>query len=420
MINKSAAALPKSYLFSEVGRRVNEYQKQNPGAKVIRMGIGDVTLPLPKACVDAIKKAADEQLDASTFRGYGPEAGYEFLREAIADNEYKAFGADISADEIFISDGAKSDCANIQDLFDNDCVVGVTDPVYPVYIDSNGWSGRLGGFADGKWDKLVTFACTPENGFVASPPKDTHIDLIYLCFPNNPTGAAATLGQLAAWVAYAKANGAVILYDAAYRAFIQDGLDGLDGRDGRDGLDGKIAHSIYEVEGSKDCAIEFGSFSKSAGFTGTRCSWTVVPRNLTVDGESLHALWLRRQSTKFNGAPYVIQRAAEAVYSKEGAKQAAANIEYYRKNTSAMLGSLRGMGYSVWGAAHSPYAWIKCPEGLSSWEFFDILLSRANVVCTPGAGFGACGEGFIRLTAFNTYENTLEAMERISKLKVKS
>ncbi|MDR2505133.1 MAG: LL-diaminopimelate aminotransferase [Oscillospiraceae bacterium] len=402
MINKSAAALPKSYLFSEVGRRVGEYQKENPSANIIRMGIGDVTLPLPKACVDAMKAAADEQLCAATFRGYGPDQGYAFLREAIADNDYKAFGADVSADEIFISDGAKSDCANIQEMFDNDCIVGVSDPVYPVYIDSNGWNGRLGKFADGKWETLVTFPCTPENGFIAAPPVGKRVDLIYLCFPNNPTGAAATRAQLAAWVDYAKTRGAVILFDAAYRAFIRGD---------------EIPRSIYEIEGARDCAIEFGSFSKSAGFTGTRCSWTVVPHSLTVEGEPLHALWTRRQATKFNGVPYVIQRAAEAVYSKEGAEQAAANIEYYRKNAAAIMDALRGMGYPVWGAEHSPYAWVKCPQGLTSWEFFDILLKRANVVCTPGSGFGSCGEGYVRLSAFNTYENTLEAMGRIAALR---
>ena len=400
MINKSAVQLPKSYLFSEIDRRVSEYAAKNPNAKLIRMGIGDVTLPLPKACVDAMHRAADEMSSGETFRGYGPGAGYAFLREAIASNEYKKYGADISADEVFVSEGAKSDCANIQELFDNDCVVGVSDPVYPVYVDSNGWSGRLGAYAGGAWERLVTFPCTIENGFVARPPKE-HVDLIYLCFPNNPTGAAATRKQLAEWVAYAKENRAVIVHDSAYRAFI---------------VGDAIPRTIYEIEGAKECAIEIGSYSKSAGFTGTRCGWTVVPKELAVDGIHLRDLWIRRQTTKFNGVAYIIQRAAEAIYTEDGAKQASANIDCYRKNAEIMLNAFGAMGLDAFGGVHSPYIWLRCPDGYDSWGFFDMMLSRVNVVCTPGAGFGSCGEGYARITAFNTRANTEEAMERIRSI----
>ncbi|GHU73514.1 LL-diaminopimelate aminotransferase [Clostridia bacterium] len=399
MLNSFAQEMPASYLFSEVGKRVATFKDTHTGGpRLIRMGIGDVTLPLPKACITAIHKAADELLDPSTFRGYPPDGGYDFLRKAIAINEYVKLGASISPDEIFVSDGAKSDSANIQELFDNNCIVGVTDPVYPVYVDSNAWSGRLGHYTDGKWERLVTFPCTHENGFVAAPPAE-RVDLIYLCFPNNPTGATATREQLKAWVAYARANGSIIIFDAAYRAYISDD---------------NVPRTIYEINGARECAIEICSFSKSAGFTGVRCSWTVVPSELVLRGSSLRSLWARRQATKFNGTAYIIQRAAEAVYSDEGQRQCAANVAYYMRNAAKIRQALIDAGVEATGGVNAPYVWMRCPNGMDSWSFFDRLLDQAHVVGTPGSGFGACGAGYFRLTAFGSHEDTDEAIERMA------
>ncbi|MDR1599928.1 MAG: LL-diaminopimelate aminotransferase [Oscillospiraceae bacterium] len=402
MLNPFAIGMPSSYLFSEIARRVASFQENHgaDGPRVIRMGIGDVTRPLPRACVEAMKSAADEQLSAATFRGYPPDGGYDFLRNAIAGHEYRQRGVDIPPDDIFISDGAKSDSANIQELFDNACVVGVTDPVYPVYVDSNAWAGRLGNYTDGKWDKLVTFPCSRDNDYVASPP-DKHVDLIYLCFPNNPTGIAATAKQLREWVDYANRHGAVIVYDAAYRAYITDP---------------GIPRTIYEIDGAKTCAIEICSFSKTAGFTGTRCSWTVVPRELYRDGASLRALWSRRQATKFNGAPYIVQRGAEAVYSPEGQADCAATIAYYSRNARKIRQTLEDAGIEATGGVNAPYVWMRCPDNMDSWTFFDFLLKEARVVGTPGSGFGRRGEGYFRLTAFGSHEDTDEAMDRVRSL----
>ncbi|GHU66000.1 LL-diaminopimelate aminotransferase [Clostridia bacterium] len=402
MLNSYAIEMPSSYLFSEIGKRVAAFRElhESDGSRIIRMGIGDVTRPLPKACIDSMQKAAAEQSEASTFRGYPPEAGYDFLRKAIAEHEYKQRGAGISPEEIFISDGAKSDSANIQELFDNDCVVGVTDPVYPVYVDSNAWSGRLGHYKDGAWEKLVTFPCTSHNGYVASPPSG-HVDIVYLCFPNNPTGTAATAKQLREWVDYANKEGAVIIYDAAYRAYITDP---------------DIPRTIYEIDGAKTCAIEICSFSKSAGFTGTRCSWTVVPNELCRNGASLRSIWARRQATKFNGAPYIVQRAAEAVYSTDGKRQCADNIAYYMRNAALIRRILTDAGLEATGGVNAPYVWMRCPNGMNSWNFFDYLLKEARVVGTPGSGFGKCGEGYFRLTAFGSHEDTDEAMSRVKTL----
>ncbi|MDR1263348.1 MAG: LL-diaminopimelate aminotransferase [Oscillospiraceae bacterium] len=402
MLNSHALEMPSSYLFSEIGKRVSAFQEKHEadGPRIIRMGIGDVTRPLPGACVEAMRKAADEQADAATFQGYPPGEGYDFLRGAIAEHEYKRRGVNIPADDIFVSDGAKSDSANIQELFDNDCVVGVTDPVYPVYVDSNAWSGRLGSYSGGQWERLVTFPCTRENGYVASPP-DGHVDLLYLCFPNNPTGTAATAKQLREWVDYANKHGAVIVYDAAYRAYIANP---------------DIPRTIYEIDGAKDCAIEICSFSKSAGFTGVRCSWTVVPRELRRGGASLRALWTRRQATKFNGVPYIVQRAAEAVYSPDGRRQCAETIAYYMRNALKVRQALTDAGIEATGGENAPYVWMRCPNGMDSWSFFDYLLKEARVVGTPGSGFGACGAGYFRLTAFGSSEDTDEAMKRIALL----
>ena len=400
MINSFAAEIPASYLFSEIGNRVRTYQKEHPDKRIIRMGIGDVTQPLPAACVAALHKAADEMARAETFRGYGPDQGYDFLREAIAREEYQSRGAPVFPDEVFISDGAKSDSANIQELFDDECVVGVTDPVYPVYIDSNAMAGRLGHLISGKWTRLITFPCTEVNGFVASPPH-REVDLIYLCFPNNPTGATASAEQLKAWVDYALDHRAVILFDAAYRAYITNP---------------DVPRSIYEIEGARECAVEICSFSKTAGFTGLRCSWTVVPNDLNIDGIPLKALWLRRQVTKYNGTPYIVQRAAEAVYTPEGKEQVAKLIGYYMENAARMRGALESLGLTASGGVNSPYVWMKCPGGQSSWDFFDRLLRDAQIVGTPGSGFGTCGEGYFRLTAFGTHEDTEEAIERLRKI----
>ena len=402
-VNENYAKLQSSYLFSEIAKRVSTYQGEHPDKKVIRLGIGDVTEPLPSACIEAMHKAVDEMASASTFRGYGPEQGYDFLREAIAKNDFQARGVKISADEIFVSDGAKSDTANIQELFGQKITVAVPDPVYPVYVDTNVMAGRTGKNSRGRYKGLVYLDSTPENGFVPPPPEEK-VDLIYLCFPNNPTGAVATRGQLAQWVNYAKANQALILFDAAYEAFIRDP---------------SIPHSIYEIEGARDVAIEFRSFSKTAGFTGTRCAYTVVPESVvayTKKGEAvpLRPMWNRRHTTKFNGVCYPVQRAAEAVYSEAGAAQVRKTIDFYLGNAAIVLDTFEKAGYEVTGGKNSPYIWVNVRK--DSWKFFDRLLKRAQIVTTPGAGFGKMGEGFIRISAFNSRENIETAMARLSKL----
>lgn len=396
-LNENYSKLPGSYLFAEVARRTAAFSAANPDADIIKLGIGDVTLPLPEACVAALKRAANEMADKATFMGYGPYEGYDFLREAIVANDYEPFGVKITPDELFVSDGAKSDCGNIGDIFSEDCTVAVCDPVYPVYIDANAMSGRAGDWDGEKWTNIVYMPCTPENGFFPALPKRVP-DLIYLCFPNNPTGMAATREQLQPWVDYANEHGSVILYDAAYRAYMTDPA---------------LPRSIYEIPGAEKCAIEFGSFSKTAGFTGTRCGWTVIPRALVRGGESLYDMWMRRQSTKFNGTAYVIQRAAEATYSPEGREQVAAMIGYYMANARVIREGLAAAGLEVYGGTDSPYIWFRAPQGQGSWAFFDRLLGEAHVVTTPGEGFGPSGEGFIRVTAFGGAERTREAVERI-------
>ena len=401
-INENYQKLPGSYLFSEINRRVAAYAAAHPEKSLIKLGIGDVTRPLPAAVLEAMHKAVDEMGHSETFRGYGPEQGYDFLREAIVRNDYTARGVKLEADEIFVSDGAKSDCGNIGDIFGLDNVVAVCDPVYPVYVDTNAMAGRAGEYneATGMWSKLHYMPCTAENSFSPEIP-NCKVDLIYLCFPNNPTGAVATRAQLKAWVDYANANGSVILYDSAYEAFITEP---------------DIPHTIFEIEGAKTCAIEFRSFSKTAGFTGTRCAYTVVPKELQRGGASLNAMWNRRQCTKFNGVPYITQRGAEAVYSPEGKAQVQENLAFYQKNAKVIFEGLKGAGLTVSGGVNSPYIWCKTPDGLGSWEFFDRLLEQANVVTTPGAGFGPSGEGYIRLTAFGGAEATEEAVARIKAI----
>lgn len=398
-INENYLKLPGSYLFTEIGRRVAAYAQANPDKSIIKLGIGDVTRPLAPAVTEAMHKAVDEMATGAGFHGYGPEQGYEFLRSAIAQYDYAARGVTIAPDEIFVSDGAKSDCGNIGDIFGVDNVVAVCDPVYPVYVDTNAMAGRAGDYdeASQHWSKLVYMPCTAENGFSPAIPEEK-VDLIYLCFPNNPTGAVASREQLEAWVAYANANDAVILYDSAYEAFITQE---------------DVPHTIFEIEGAKTCAIEFRSFSKTAGFTGTRCAYTVVPKELVRGGASLNSLWNRRQCTKFNGVPYVVQRGAEAVYSPEGQAQVKETIAYYQRNAQVIREGLTKAGLTVSGGVNAPYIWVKTPEGMGSWEFFDLLLEKANVVTTPGAGFGPSGEGYIRVTAFGDAQATQEAVERI-------
>lgn len=398
-INANYLKLPGNYLFSEIARRVEVYSAAHPEAKLIRLGIGDVTRPLPPAVTAAMHEAVEEMGTAAGFHGYGPEQGYAFLREAIADHDYKARGIDIDAGEIFVSDGAKSDCGNIGDIFSIDNRVAVCDPVYPVYVDTNAMAGRAGDYdaASGKWTNLVYMPCVEETGFAPLLPEEK-ADIIYLCFPNNPTGTVATRAQLKAWVDYANENGSVILYDSAYEAYI---------------MDKEIPHSIFEIEGAETCAIEFRSFSKTAGFTGTRCAYTVVPKALERGGVSLNALWNRRQCTKFNGVPYVIQRGAAAVYTPEGRAQVEEIIAYYMNNARVIREGLAAAGLKVFGGENAPYIWAKTPAEMSSWSFFDLLLDKAHVVTTPGAGFGPSGEGYIRLTAFGDAEATKEAVERI-------
>jgi LL-diaminopimelate aminotransferase len=402
-INDNYLKLKAGYLFPEIARRVNAFAQANPDAKIIRLGIGDVTEPLPEACRTAMIKAVEEMGDRTTFKGYGPEQGYAWLREKIAGQDFQARGADIDAEEIFISDGSKCDTGNILEIFGHDNAIAVTDPVYPVYVDTNVMAGNTGDANDkGEFGNLVYLPITAENNFTAQIPQGK-VDLIYLCFPNNPTGATATKEHLQAWVDYAKANNSIIFFDAAYEAYITDA---------------QIPHSIYEIEGARDVAIEFRSFSKNAGFTGTRCALTVVPKTLTAkaaDGSDvqLWKLWNRRQSTKFNGVSYIVQRGAEAVYTPEGQAQIKALVSFYLENAKIIREKLTAAGLSVYGGVNAPYVWVKTPNGLSSWEFFDKLLQNVNVVGTPGSGFGAAGEGYFRISAFNSRENVEAAMQRI-------
>ena len=404
-INDNFIKIPATYLFSEIAKRVAQHKELNPEANIIRMGIGDVSLPLPDAAVDAMIAAAEEQRHAETFRGYGPEQGYDFLRNAIVENDFRAKGLNIEADEIFVSDGAKSDTGNIGDIFSIHNKVAVTDPVYPVYVDTNAMGGRAGEpNAQNVWSNLVYLPCNAENNFVPALPTEK-ADLIYLCFPNNPTGTTLTKEQLKVWVDYARENNSVILFDAAYEAFITEE---------------NVPHSIYEIEGAYEVAIEFRSFSKTAGFTGTRCGYTVVPKSLTALSESgekvqLNKLWNRRHCTKFNGTSYVVQRAAEATYSPEGKKQVRTLIDYYMENVRIIRESLQKAGFSTFGGVNAPYVWVKTPEGMSSWDYFDFLLQEKNIVCTPGAGFGTNGEGYVRFSAFGSRENTIAAMKRIAE-----
>ena len=401
-VNKNYLKLPGSYLFSTIGKKVAAYQEANPDKNIIRLGIGDVTLPLAPKVIETLHGAVDEMADAATFRGYAPDLGYSFLRSTIAKNDYQDRGCDISDDEIFVSDGAKSDSGNIQEIFSLDNRIAVCDPVYPVYADTNVMAGRTGNYNEdrGNFDGVIYMPCRRENGFAPELPKEVP-DLIYLCFPNNPTGSSISIDQLQEWVDYANKNGSVIIYDAAYEAYIHTP---------------DVPHSIYECEGARTCAIELSSFSKNAGFTGLRLGFTVVPKDLVREGVSLHSLWARRHGTKFNGAPYIVQRAGEAVYSEEGKKQLKDQVGYYMRNASVILEGLKDAGYEVYGGKDAPYIWLRTPDKMSSWDFFDYLLNNAGVVGTPGSGFGAEGEGYFRLTAFGTYENTVEALKRICAL----
>ncbi|MCM1569564.1 MAG: LL-diaminopimelate aminotransferase [Roseburia sp.] len=403
-VNDNYLKLPGSYLFSTVGKKQREYQAAHPDKKVIRLSIGDVTQPLAPAILDALHSAVDEMGKAETFRGYAPDLGYEFLRKTIAENDYKARGCDISPDEIFVSDGAKSDSANIQEIFSADNRIAVCDPVYPVYVDSNVMAGRTGSYdaGTGTWSDIIYMPCVAENHFAPQLPEQTP-DIIYLCFPNNPTGATLTKPQLQEWVDYANKKGAVIIYDAAYEAYISEA---------------DVPHTIYECEGARTCAMELRSFSKNAGFTGVRLGFTVIPKELKAGDVSLHALWARRHGTKYNGAPYIIQRAGEAVYSEEGKKQLKAQVDYYMKNARYIYNGLKEAGYSVSGGVNAPYIWLQTPKGMTSWEFFDYLLEHANVVGTPGSGFGPSGEHYFRLTAFGSYESTVEAIDRMKALEL--
>jgi len=402
-VNENYLKLPGSYLFSTIGKKVAAYKEANPAKEVISLGIGDVTQPLVPAIIEAMHKAVDEQAVAETFRGYAPDLGYEFLRNAIAENDYKAKGCDISADEIFVSDGAKCDSGNIQEIFAQDNKIAVCDPVYPVYVDTNVMAGRTGTYNTDteQWSDVIYMPCTADNGFAPELPKGKTPDLIYLCFPNNPTGSTITKVQLQEWVDYANKNGSVIIYDAAYEAYISED---------------DVPHSIYECEGARTCAIELRSFSKNAGFTGVRLGFTVIPKELKSGDVSLHALWARRHGTKYNGAPYIIQRAGEAVYSDAGKAQLKDQVGYYMNNAKIIKEGLANAGFTVYGGVNAPYIWLKTPEKMTSWEFFDYLLENGNVVGTPGSGFGPSGEGYFRLTAFGSHENTLKAIERIKSL----
>ncbi len=403
-INENYLKLQASYLFSDIAKRVAAFQEAHPDREIIKLGIGDVTRALPKACTDAFHKAVDEMAEDATFRGYGPEQGYPFLREKIAAEDFKSRGADIAADEVFVSDGSKCDTANIQELFATDIRVAIPDPVYPVYVDTNVMAGRAGMAKDSRYDNLVYLEGTRENGFVPDLPQSP-VDLIYLCFPNNPTGSTITKAELQTWVDFARENKAIILYDAAYERFIRDDT---------------LPRSIYEVEGAREVAIEFRSFSKTAGFTGTRCAYTVVPKDCMAYDENggkhaLHGLWLRRHATKFNTVSYPVQRAAEAIYSEEGKAQAKGLTDYYLENAALIRKEITELGFVCVGGENSPYIWV---DGkMDSWKFFDLLLDQAGVVCTPGAGFGTCGQGFIRISAFNSSEKVREAMSKIREIR---
>ena len=405
LVNVHYSNLQDNYLFADIAKKVNAFKVMHPKTDVISLGIGDVTQPLSPAVISAMEKAVAEMSEASSFHGYGPEQGYEFLRDAILKNDYAPRGIHLSLDEVFINDGAKSDIGNFQELLHWDNFICVTDPIYPVYIDSNAMIGRCGAYKNGRWSYVTYTPCTAENGFIPEIPKNHHVDIIYLCYPNNPTGTVITKSELRKWVNYALKNDALILYDAAYQAYIQDP---------------DIPHSIYEIRGARKCAIEFRSYSKTAGFTGIRCGYTIVPKDVTAatfEGEriSLNKLWNRRQCTKFNGTSYISQRAAEAIYSPEGKEQIQATINYYMENAAMMLDTLRSLGYECYGGENAPYIWMRTPDGKSSWQFFEELLYGAHVVCTPGAGFGPSGEGYVRLTAFGSHESTAEALERIKE-----
>lgn len=405
-INENFLNLQESYLFSTIAKKVAKYVENNPNRNIIKLGIGDVTRPIVPACVEAMHKAIDEMGTANGFKGYGPEQGYEFLREAIVENDYQRRGIDIKKDEIFISDGAKCDCGNIVDIFSEDNKVAITDPVYPVYLDTNVMSGRSGKFdaKASKYENIIYLPITEENDFKPELPKEK-VDMIYLCFPNNPTGTVLSKEELKKWVDYASKNNSIILYDSAYEAFITEE---------------NIPHSIYEIEGAKDVAIEFKSFSKNAGFTGVRCAYVVIPKELkgfSKDGKEcgINKLWNRRTCTKFNGVSYIVQRGAEATFSERGKEEIKENINYYMENAKIIKQGLEEAGFKVYGGVNSPYVWLKVPKNISSWEFFDKLLEEVNIVGTPGSGFGPSGEGYFRLTAFGTRENTIEAMKRIKK-----
>ncbi len=405
LVNEHFLKLPNNYLFADIAKKVNAFKVTHPKADVISLGIGDVTRPLCPAVVEAIHRAAEEMGTSQGFRGYGPEQGYDFLREAILKNDFLTRGIHLDIDEIFINDGAKSDTGNIQELIRWDNSIGVTDPIYPVYIDSNVMIGRAGTLDNGRWSNVLYLPCTAENNFTPRIPEDRHVDVVYLCYPNNPTGTVISKKELRRWVNYALKNDTLIFYDAAYQAYISDP---------------DIPHSIYEIRGARKCAIEFHSYSKTAGFTGVRCGYTVVPKDLTaatLQGErvALNPLWNRRQCTKFNGTSYISQRAAEAIYTPEGKEQVSSTISYYMHNARLMLEALRGMGHEVYGGENAPYIWMKTPEGISSWKFFEEMLYGPHVVCTPGVGFGPSGEGYVRFTAFGSHEDTATALERIRK-----
>ena len=401
-VNEDYLKLPGSYLFSTIGKKVAAFQEENPDKRIIRLGIGDVTQPLAPAIIEALHGAVDEMAHAESFRGYAPDLGYEFLRSAMAKNDYQDRGCGIQADEIFISDGAKCDSGNIQEIFARDSKIAVCDPVYPVYVDTNVMAGRTGTYDQekGTWSDVIYMPCTKETDFAPVLPKETP-DIIYLCFPNNPTGSTITKAQLQEWVDYANKAGAVIIYDAAYEAYITEE---------------DVPHTIYECEGARTCAVELRSFSKNAGFTGVRLGATVIPKDVKCGDVTLHSLWARRHGTKYNGAPYIVQRAGEAVYSEAGKAQLKEQVAYYMKNAEVIFEGLKSAGYQVSGGVNAPYIWLQTPKGMSSWEFFDYLLERANVVGTPGSGFGPSGEGYFRLTAFGSYENTVEAIERIKAI----
>ena len=401
-INDNFLKLPGSYLFAEIDRRVGAYTREHPERDLVRLGIGDVTLPLVPAITQAMHQAVDEMGQPETFRGYPPYRGYDFLLQAIVEHDYRARGVELSPEEVFVSDGAKSDCSGIGDSLGATTLVAACDPVYPVYVDANAIAGRLGNYdrQAERWERLVYMPCTAENGFSPAIP-DRKVDMIYLCFPNNPTGTTATRQQLQAWVDYANANGSLILFDSAYEAFITEP---------------DIPHSIFEIPGARTCAIEFRSFSKAAGFTGTRCAYTVIPKELQREGVSLNELWYRRQSTKFNGVSYVVQRGAAATYTPEGRRQVMEHISYYLGNAKTIREGLSAAGLTVYGGVNAPYVWVRTPEGTGSWDFFDRLLREANVVTTPGAGFGPSGEGYIRLTGFGGAEATRQAVERVRSI----